>query len=188
MAKIDKAIAYAAKKHEGQKRKGFNQSYMYHPLEVLSLASILTSDEDIWCAAVLHDTVEDTDATALEIEELFGENVARMVHDETEDKRSDRPKSETWEIRKQESIDHVKNLKEIGPKIICLCDKVSNLRSLHLLQFDKGDDLWNIFNMKDPKKHYWYYNSLKEALSELKDYSVYKEYEFLINTIFDKYI
>lgn len=188
MKKIDNAIAFAAKKHNGQKRKGFNQSYMYHPLEVLSLATLMSDDEDIWCAAVLHDTVEDTDTSPSEIEELFGENVARMVHDETENKRQGQSKADTWKLRKQETINHVKDLKEIGPKIICLCDKVSNLRSLHLLQYDKGDELWNIFNMKDPKMHYWYYNSLKEALSELKDYSVYKEFEFLINTIFEKYI
>ena len=42
--------------------------------------------------------------------------------------------------------------------------------------------------MKDPKKHYWYYSSILEALSELKDTPVYKEYDFLVHSIFDKYI
>ena len=42
--------------------------------------------------------------------------------------------------------------------------------------------------MRDPKKHYWYYSQIAEALSELKDYAVYKEYLFLINTIFKKYL
>ena len=107
---------------------------------------------------------------------------------ESEDKKESMPKSQSWQIRKQEAIDKLKQEDDLGVKIVCLCDKVSNLRSFQLLCFDKGDDAWNSFNMKDPKKHYWYYSSILEALSELKDTPVYKEYDFLVHSIFDKYI
>ena len=151
MNKLERAFVFACHAHEGMIRKGFNQNYIFHPVEVLSLASILTDDEDVLCAALLHDTVEDTN-TAME------------------------------------AIDKLKQEDDLGVKIVCLCDKVSNLRSFQLLCFDKGDDAWNSFNMKDPKKHYWYYSSILEALSELKDTPVYKEYDFLVHSIFDKYI
>ena len=188
MSKIDEAIVYAAKKHATQKRKGTGQPYLYHPLEVLSLATLITDDENVWCAAVLHDTVEDTDATIEEIEKMFGKEVADIVGDESEDKMKGKNKGDTWMERKQVAIDHVKGLDNIGSKIVCLCDKVSNLRSFQLLQFDRGEKMWDFFNMKDPKMHYWYYNSLKEALVELKDYSVYKEYEFLLDAVFGRYL
>lgn len=188
MKKLERAFVFACRAHEGMIRKGFNQNYIYHPMEVLSLASIITNDEDVLCAAMLHDTVEDTATTLEDIEEHFGPRVKQLVAAESEDKKEGMPKSQSWEIRKKEAIDHLMKEDDIGVKIICLCDKLSNLRSYQLLCFDKGDEAWNTFNMKDPKMHYWYYNSIKEALGELKDTPVYKEYEFLIHSVFDKYL
>ena len=188
MNKLERAFVFACHAHEGMIRKGFNQNYIFHPMEVLSLASILTDDEDVLCAALLHDTVEDTNTAIEDIEKQFGLRVRQLVAKESEDKKESMPKSQSWQIRKQEAIDKLKQEDDLGVKIVCLCDKVSNLRSFQLLCFDKGDDAWNSFNMKDPKKHYWYYSSILEALSELKDTPVYKEYDFLVHSIFDKYI
>ena len=185
---IDKAITFAAHAHAGTVRKGNGQPYIFHPLEVLNLVSMMTLDDDTLCAAVLHDTVEDTDATIEDIQKNFGDHVAKLVAYESEDKKEGFSKAETWLDRKTEAIETIKSIDEIGAKMVCLADKVSNLRSFHLGLLDKGDEFWNIFNQKDPKMHYWYYNSLKEALSELKDYAVYKEFCFLIDIIFDKYI
>ena len=72
--------------------------------------------------------------------------------------------------------------------MVCLADKVSNLRGFHLGLLDEGEAFWDHFNQKDPKMHYWYYSELKDALIELKDQAVYKEYCFLIDTIFGTYI
>lgn len=188
MDKLEKAFKFACKAHEGMIRKGFNQKYIFHPIEVLSLASIITDDEDILCASVLHDTVEDTPATLEDIEKEFGPRVKQLVSKESEDKKDGMPKSSSWEMRKKEAIEVLGKEEDIGVKIVCLCDKVSNLRSFQLLCFDKGDEAWDDFNMKDPKMHYWYYSSIKEALSDLKDTPVYKEYDFLIHSVFDKYL
>ena len=72
--------------------------------------------------------------------------------------------------------------------MVCLGDKVSNLRSFHMGLLDKGEEFWNIFNQKDPLMHYWYYNELRNALTELQDQAVYKEFSFLIDTIFGPYL
>lgn len=187
MEKLQEATIFATKAHDGMRRKGNDQAYIFHPLEVLSLASMLTKDEDILCAAVLHDVVEDAGVSIDEIKERFGDNVAQIVGSESEDKRVGVPKSESWVIRKQEAIDALINSDNIGSKIVCLCDKLSNLRSFHQLQLMEGEGIWDHFNQKDPLKHYWYYDELRKALSVLSDTAIYKEYSFLVDTIFDKY-
>lgn len=186
--KLDEAIIFAAKAHKGMRRKGNNQPYFFHPLEVLSLVSMMSDDEDILCAAILHDTVEDTPVTIEDIKNKFGERVAKLVNYESEDKRGQINKSGTWIDRKQEAINTLSSVNDIGAKMIALGDKVSNLRSMHLLQLQVGDEVWNYFNMKDPLKHYWYYSEVAKVLDDLKDYSVYKEYLFLIDSIFLKYV
>lgn len=185
---LEKAIIFANEKHRGAVRKGENQPYIYHPLEVLGIASILTNDEDILCAAVLHDTVEDTDCTKEEIEKNFNKRIAELVAEESENKREGQDKIQTWEIRKKETIDLMKNTKDIGPKIICLGDKISNLRSFNRLILMNEATAWDNFNMKDPKMHFWYYNGLRDALSELENTGPYKEYCFLVDSIFDRYL
>ena len=185
---IDHAIKFASSAHKGTYRKGSKQPYIFHPLEVLSLVSMMSDDEEILTAAVLHDTVEDTQVTIEDIKNEFGDRVAQLVSCESEDKRGQVNKSDTWVDRKRETIERIKTIDDLGSKMICLADKVSNLRSMHLLKLQEGDNLWNNFNMKDPKMHYWYYSELAKALSDLKEYSVYKELLFLIDTIFKTYI
>ena len=185
---IDQAITYAALVHKDQKRKGSGQPYIFHPLEVLNLVSMMTLDDDILCAAVLHDTVEDTAATIEDIRREFGEHVAKLVSYETEDKRKGQKKSDTWVERKKEAIEMIRNIDEIGGKMVCLGDKVSNLRSFHLGLLQEGEAFWDHFNQKDPLMHYWYYNELKDVLIELKDQAVYKEFCFLIDAVFGTYI
>ena len=79
MKLLTKAIAFASRKHEGQKRKGTDIPYIVHPLEALSIASTLTNDENVLAAAVLHDVVEDTDMTLEALKEKFGSDVATLV-------------------------------------------------------------------------------------------------------------
>lgn len=185
---IDEAIRFAAEAHKDMVRKDNGQPYIFHPLEVLSLVSLMTLDDEVLCAAILHDTVEDTDTTIRDIREQFGERVAAMVAYESEDKRGQVNKKETWYERKKETIDTISRLTDEGAKMVCLADKVSNLRSFHLGLLDQGEKFWENFNQSDPKMHYWYYDSLRKALSSLSDEAVYKEYCFLIETIFKKYM
>lgn len=188
MPNIDRAIRFAAAAHKGQIRKASKQPYIFHPLEVLNVVSTMTLDDDVLCAAVLHDTVEDTDTSIGDIRKEFGDRVAKLVYYDSEDKRTDMPPEESWRLRKQDTINVLNEIDDLGGKMVCLGDKVSNLRSFHQLQMIEGDNMWNHFNQKDPKMHYWYYDELRKALSDLKEYGAYKEYCFLVDTIFSKYI
>lgn len=123
LPKLLEAASFSAKKHRYQKRKGNDaEPYINHPLEVANLLATVGKVEDfeILMAAILHDTVEDTETTAQELTELFGENVCSMVLEVTDDKSL--PK----ERRKELQIEHAPHL-SVGAKQIKLCDKISNV-------------------------------------------------------------
>jgi guanosine-3',5'-bis(diphosphate) 3'-pyrophosphohydrolase len=122
------ALDYAARKHTGQCRKGApgTTPYINHPIDVTHLLAEVGNirDEDVLVASILHDTVEDTDATPEELERLFGPNVRRMVEEVTDDKNL--PKAE----RKRLQIQHAPQLSP-GAALIRLADKCSNVRDIH---------------------------------------------------------
>lgn len=120
------AASFAAKKHTSQKRKGAaGEPYINHPLEVANLLANVgkIDDYNVLIAAILHDTIEDTETTREELTELFGKEVCEMVSEVTDDKNL--PKSE----RKQLQIEHAPHLSN-GAKAIKLCDKISNIRDV----------------------------------------------------------
>ena len=123
---VDKAIAFATKAHEGQFRKGTSRPYIVHPIEVCDIVASMTRDEDIISAAVLHDTIEDCPQITEEIlAEEFGERVASIVAQESEDK------SKTWRERKGNTIEHLKTApKEV--QMVALADKLSKQRGVHV--------------------------------------------------------
>lgn len=125
-AKFVQAVNFAAKKHRSQKRKGADgEPYINHPLEVLNLLTGVGKIEDfnILIAAVLHDTIEDTETTEEEITELFGASVCAMVLEVTDDKSL--PKAD----RKRLQVEHAPHI-SIGAKQIKLADKISNIRDI----------------------------------------------------------
>jgi len=120
------AINFAAKKHSAQKRKGADeQPYVNHVLEVANLLASVGKIEDynVLIAAVLHDTIEDTETTRQEITKLFGATVSGYVAEVTDDKSL--PK----ETRKQLQVEHAPHLSN-GAKYIKLGDKISNIRDV----------------------------------------------------------
>ncbi len=120
------AVAFAAEKHRTQRRKDKEASpYINHPI---ALANVLANeagqtDIDVLCAAILHDTIEDTTTTPEELETLFGSQVCNMVREVTDDKQL--PK----EVRKQLQIEYGPHLSD-GAKLIKLADKICNLRDV----------------------------------------------------------
>ena len=83
---IEEAVAFARRAHAGAVRKGTNIPYITHPMETAVIISLMTEDEDLVVAALLHDVIEDTDVTPEELEERFGRRVTELVLEETEDK------------------------------------------------------------------------------------------------------
>lgn len=126
LPKFLEAISFAAKKHKLQKRKGADEEpYVNHVLEVANLLANVgkVEDFDVLIAAVLHDTVEDTETTESEIEKKFGAKVSKLVSEVTDDKSL--PKAE----RKELQIEHAPHL-STGAKLIKLGDKISNIRDV----------------------------------------------------------
>jgi (p)ppGpp synthase/HD superfamily hydrolase len=123
---LARAYHFAAARHVNQRRKGeAAEPYMNHLTEVAELVAHATrgSDPEVIIAAVLHDTVEDTDATLDELRFHFGERVAGLVAEVTDDKSL--PK----QTRKDLQVEHAAHASR-GAQIIKLADKTSNLRAL----------------------------------------------------------
>ena len=165
MNKIEKAIIFATKAHAGTCRKGKDKPYILHPIEAMEIVMHFTEDEDVLAAAVLHDTVEDTAVTAERLEKEFGSRVAALVASVSEDKKRDRSSEATWKERKQETISQLRNA-SYETKLICLGDKLSNLREMENDYADIDDALWERFNQKDKAMHAWYYRSIYETLKQ----------------------
>ena len=120
---ILKAAHFSAQKHSTQRRKDENESpYINHPISVaLAIAQIGgVDDPEILAAALLHDTLEDTETTPEELEDEFGKKVCEYVLDVTDDKNL--PKDE----RKRRQIEHAKKISN-GAALIKLGDKISNV-------------------------------------------------------------
>ena len=77
-ALLNRAYVYAMKAH-GQQKRASGDPYFSHPLEVASILTGLKLDDDTIVAALLHDTIEDTETTKAEIERLFGSRIAALV-------------------------------------------------------------------------------------------------------------
>ncbi len=185
MTLFDEAIVFAVQAHSGMMRKRESAPYILHPMEVAAIAGTITSDEEVLAAAVLHDTVEDTPTTIGEIAEKFGARVASIVASETENKRHDLPPSETWHIRKEESLRELKASDDVAVKIVWLSDKLSNIRAFHRVWKISGHAMWKGFNQQDPASQAWYYRSVVALLSELKGYEAWQELNELVETIFE---
>ena len=180
---FDRAIIFATKAHCGSFRKGTEIPYIVHPMEAATIVATMTNDRNILAAAVLHDVVEDTEYTIDDIRNEFGEDIAKLVSAESENKREDLPSESTWKIRKQETLNHLKTASR-AEKMIALGDKLSNIRAMHRDYLSIGDKLWERFNQKDKSEHAWYYLGVAECLHELKDTVAYQEYVDLTKKVF----
>ena len=183
---MDRAIVFATRAHSGTYRKGTSIPYIVHPIEAAAIVSTMTADPDMIAAAVLHDVVEDTDATVEEISFFFSERIARLVEAESENKRKDLPPQETWMVRKMETLEFLRTKADREAKILALADKLSNMRAIHRDQNTVGDKLWERFNEKDKSKHGWMYRQVANALSELSDTFAWQEYDELVRKTFEE--
>lgn len=176
---IDEAIEFATKAHEGQFRKGTKRPYIVHPIEVADIVATMTQDEEVICAAVLHDTIEDCSGVTEEIlRTRFGERVAAMVRQESEDK------SRSWEERKGKTIHHMKSApKEV--QMIGLADKLSNMRDIDRDYPVFGEELWKRFRMNSKAAIGWYYKGIRDVLKEeFKGIPAFEEYCILVEKNF----
>jgi len=121
-----RATLFAAEKHRGQRRKDVDRTpYINHPIMVVELLAGVgrVTDLETLQAGMLHDTIEDTDTTADELEEHFGHTVRSLVLEVTDDKSLPKPE------RKRLQVEHAPHL-SAQAKLIKIADKIANLTDL----------------------------------------------------------
>lgn len=124
--KILKAVHFAAQKHGSQKRKNKRElPYILHPVEAANILVEIgkIEDEVAVIAAILHDTLEDTETKPEEIEEIFGKEVLSVVQEVTDDK------SLSKEERKRLQVETAPK-KSLRAKQVKIADKISNIGSV----------------------------------------------------------
>ncbi|PHP68296.1 bifunctional (p)ppGpp synthetase/guanosine-3',5'-bis(diphosphate) 3'-pyrophosphohydrolase [Zhengella mangrovi] len=134
-ALLNKAYVYAMQKHGHQKRAS-GDPYFSHPLEVAAILTEMNLDESTIAVALLHDTIEDTDATRKEIDELFGENIGKLVEGLTKLKKLD------MVSKKAEQAENLRKLllaisDDVRVLLVKLADRLHNMRTLDHMREDK---------------------------------------------------
>ena len=186
MELVSEAIAFAVRAHDGQRRKEREAPYILHPMEAAVIVGSMTDDQSIIAAAVLHDVVEDAGVTIEEVEAKFGKRVRELVASETENKREDLPPSETWRIRKEETLEILRNTDDLGVLMMWIGDKLANMRSIYRDYKVEGSALWQRFNQKDEREHAWYYRSILKLTERISHTSAWIEYKALTELVFGK--
>lgn len=177
---FDRAARFAIEAHHGVERRGKNFPYILHPMEAASIVANITTDPEMLAAAILHDTVEDSDVTFEQIRDAFGERVANLVKHET----CPLPKNAPWHDRKQAQIDLLA-ASPYDSKVVAMGDKLSNIRAIAMDYCAIGDKLWSRFKAPNGKSDIaWYYRLLADALSDLSDTFPYQEFVMLLNKTF----
>jgi guanosine-3',5'-bis(diphosphate) 3'-pyrophosphohydrolase len=151
---VIRAAAFAAHKHRDQRRKDANATpYINHPL---ALARILIAEGDVTdaatiAAALLHDTIEDTETSAAELDREFGAEIRSIVEEVTDDKAL--PKAD----RKRLQVEHAAHISHKA-KLVKLADKIANLRDVAT----SPPDRWDLPRRQD------YFDWAKAVVDELR--------------------
>ena len=157
-----KAIEFATRAHRGQFRKGTRIPYVLHPLRTAQILIETDAAADLILAAILHDTIEDTDVTFEELEAEFGARVAQLVGAVSEPDRQ-----AGWEDRKQQTIDSLRTASSEVLLVAC-ADKLDNVRSMRRGERRMGPAFWERFH-RPKQAQAWYYRRVSIAISESAD-------------------
>lgn len=177
MEKLDYAILFATKAHDGQRRKTDNVAMIFHPFTVGMILRNCEMSEDCVIAGILHDVAEDTKYSLEDIKNIFGKNVEKIVEEVTENKQL------PWEERKQEAIDKIYTASLEGKMVEC-ADKINNLETLYDLYKEKGDIVWKSFN-KPYEKQKWYYTEMyKAVVNNTENNKLFDRYKEILEKLF----
>ncbi len=166
---IARAVEFAAIKHNGKKRKNPERDipYIAHPVKVGMMLREADFDEEVVAAGILHDTIEDSDATEPELKVEFGDRVARLVISVTEP-----DKSHSWTERQQAYLERIGSANK-ETLAISACDKIDNMRSM-LQSLRAGFNVYERMNAppdqqiaKFEKLHQVYAGRVPDTIREL---------------------
>jgi (p)ppGpp synthase/HD superfamily hydrolase len=157
--RFESALAYAARFHARQKRKGTRIPYIAHPLAVASIVLEYGGKEDEAIAALLHDVIEDGGGKRAreEIRLLFGSNVVEIVDGCSDTDETPKP---PWKPRK---IAYITRLPQESKSVLLVsaADKLHNARAILADYRVLGEKLWERF--KGGRESLWYYHELVKA-------------------------
>jgi (p)ppGpp synthase/HD superfamily hydrolase len=174
---IEKALKVASKAHEGQYRKHTETPYITHPVTVGMIVMKAGYDEEMIAAAILHDTVEDTNLSLDDIRQEFGGRIAEIVEGCSEPNK-DLP----WKARKEHTIEYLKTAPE-KIRIVACADKLHNIRTIIKDYEQIGDEVWRRFNAgKEQQK--WYYTGIVESLGESSSFPLLSELKLEVDRLF----
>ena len=181
--KINEAYYYALKKHTGKKRKD-GTDFITHPISVAKILSDLNVDDTTIIAALVHETIAESDATLEEIEKLFGENVRIIVDSLTKInklKLNDPSEQESLYLRKI----LVGLSEDVRVLIIKLADRLHNMRTLSSLPVEKQKQkAIETMNVLIPIAHRLGINSIKSELEDLSlKYSKPEVYDSILEKL-----
>jgi (p)ppGpp synthase/HD superfamily hydrolase len=154
------ALAFAARAHDGQVRKGTTIAYISHPMAVASLVMEDGGDEDETIAALLHDVVEDTDTTVADVATRFGDRVASIVEACTDAFSKPKP---PWRERKETYLERLPSHPEAWR--VSIADKLHNSRSIVVDVRRDGVGSFDRFN-GGRDGTLWYYRSLADFFAQ----------------------
>jgi (p)ppGpp synthase/HD superfamily hydrolase len=157
---LERALRWAAVCHHGQTRKGSGVPYFEHVVGVAMILDRLGFAEEVVIAGLLHDVVEDTEATLEDVRDRFGDGVASLVAHCSEVKLDDQGRKRPWIDRKR---DHLAALADAptAARAVILADKLHNLVSI-ACDLRDGRPVWSLFNA-DRDRVLWYYRASIDA-------------------------
>ena len=183
---LDRALVFAVQAHKNTERRGKGFPYIVHPLEAVSIAATLTSDQELLAAAALHDVVEDTGVTLDDLRREFGEKVAFLVEKESDKFVEGLSEQDSWRTRKQAAIDRIAAAPREA-KIVAMGDKLSNMRAIARDYDELGDKLWERFHAPGGRAdHEWHYRGLAQSLNDLAGTPAFSEFVGHIEHVFGK--
>jgi (p)ppGpp synthase/HD superfamily hydrolase len=165
--RFTRAIALAARAHEGQNRKGTPIPYITHPVAVSGLVAQFGGDEDQQIAGLLHDVLEDGGPQyANEIERDFGPRVLTIVKGCTDGTPDAKGNKAPWAERKQVYLAHLAGSQ---PDVLMVsgCDKLHNARAILEDLVAVGLGVFERFSAKK-EGTLWYYSELSRVFTELE--------------------
>jgi len=135
--------------------------------------------EELVAAGILHDTVEDTELSLQDIEQLFGRNIAQIVEG-----CSEPDKSLSWEDRKKHTIEYLKSAPE-EIRVVACADKLHNIRSIasDIEQF--GEQVWGRFK-RGKEQQEWYYTHVIESLGLQSNFQLLDELKIEVERLFKR--
>ena len=141
---LERALRWAATCHEGQTRRITRTPYFEHVVAVAMILDRVGFPEPVVIAGLLHDVVEDTDATLEDVSRRFGSEVSEIVNACSEVKNDDQGKKRPWIDRKRDHLNSLRTASTSAHAVI-LADKFHNLLSIDCDLRD-GFDVWPSFN------------------------------------------